>query len=136
MPIDTEEEYDPLLEHPLYVKIIPEHQNTYKLWDKYEIRIPDEESGDEGPYNYVFDAILVGKETELWGDIPNILKAYTARTRDGQEALERIYPLGADGSFDNDDELAVLIFLRIDQTKKFITMDSDVLVAQEGDIDK
>ena len=135
MSIDTEKEYDPLLEHPLYVKIIPEEHNTYELWDKYEIRIPDEEGGEDGPYNYVFDAILVGKEIEEWGYIPAILKAYAARTRDAQEALERIHPLGEEGSFNGDDELAVLIFLRIDQTKKFITMDNDVLLAQDGDIE-
>ena len=135
MPIDTEKEYNPLLEHPLYVKIIPNEQNTYKLWDEYEIRIPDEEGGDDGPYNYMFESILVGKEIAKWGDIPGILKAYTGRTRDAQEAMEKIHPLGADGSFDADDELAVLIFLRMDQTKEFITMDNDVLLGQEGDIE-
>lgn len=134
MVIDTEEEYVARLNHPLYVKIIPPEHNDYTLFKEYEIRIPDDERGDDGPYNYVFEAILVGITESTWGKIPGLLKAYTAKTRDAQEAEQIIHPLGVEGSFDADDELAVLFFLRKDETKKFITTEHDVLVAQNGDI--
>lgn len=134
MAIDTETEYNPRLQHPLYVKIIPEDHNDYELWEEYEIRVPDEENGEEGPYNYIFEAILVGMEIGEWQSIPALLKAYTANTRDGQEAQKRIHPLGREGSFDPDDELAVLIFLRKDETKEFILSEDEVLLAQEADI--
>lgn len=135
MAIDTEREYNPVLDHPLYTKIVPDDQNEYELWEEYEIRVPDEERGDDGPYNYVFDAILVGIEKAKWGEIPPLLKGYTTDTRDAQEAIEKIHPFGADGSFEDDDELVVLIFLRIDQTKEFITTDNDVLLIQGADTD-
>lgn len=135
MAIDTEEEYDPRLDHPLYTKIIPPEHNDYELWEEYQIRIPDEEKGEEGPYNYAFDAILVGKEIATWEEIPNLLKAYTAKERDAQTAMMKIHP-GADADYFNpDDELAVLFFLREDQTKEFITMEVDSLLAQEGDVE-
>lgn len=135
MAIDTETEYNPRLDHPLYVKIIPERHNDYTLWNEYSVRIPDEDRGEEGPYNYAFDAILVGKEIEVWKDIPALLKAYTAKTRDGDEALSTIHPRGDEGSFNPEDELAVLVFLRIDETKEYITTDADVLLAQQANIE-
>lgn len=130
MPIDTEEEYDPRLMHPLYCKIIPDNHNDYQLWEEYEVRIPDDDAGEDGPYNYVFEAVLVGKFNERWESIHPLLKAYTARTRDAQDAHDIIHPLGEDGSYSADDELTVLFFLRTDETKEFITMDSDVLIGQ------
>lgn len=135
MPIDTEGEYNPRLQHPLYCKIIPDNHNDYQLWQEYKIRIPDDEAGDDGPYNYAFEAILVGHEIETWESIHPLLKAYTAKTRDSSKALKQIHPLGDDGSFDADDELAVLFFLRTDETKEFITSEDDVLLAQDADVE-
>lgn len=132
MGIETEEEYNPRLQHPLYTKIIPPKHNDYTLWEEYEIRVPDEKHGDDGPYNYVFDALLVGVEETVWGEISPLLIAYTTNTRDAQEAEETIHP--TDGTFDDDDELVVLFFLREDETKKFITSDNEYLIAQDGEV--
>lgn len=134
MPIDTETDYEPRLQHPLYTKIIPPEHNTYTIGDEYEIRIPNDEKGDDGPYWYAFEAVLVGKERLMWSEIPPLLKAYTAKTRDGIEAKNKIHPSGADGDFDADDELLVLFFLRKDETKEFIKADNERLLAQDGEV--
>ena len=134
MPIDTERAYDPRLDHPLYCKIVPDTHNDYTVFSEYEIRIPDEEHGGEGPYNYVFNAVLVGKELATWAKIPGLLKGYVAKERDAEEALKTIHPEGDAGGFDDDEKLGVLFFLRIDETKKFITSEHDILLAQHGDI--
>jgi len=134
MPIDTERDYNPRLDHPLYCKIVPDDHNDYTVFNEYEVRIPDEEQGDDGPYNYVFDAILVAIEIATWDEIPALLKGYVAKERDGAEALRKIHPHDDAKEFDDDEELAVLFFLRKDETKKFITSEHDVLIAQDGDI--
>lgn len=134
MPIDTESEYNPRLDHPLYVKITPPNQNDYTLFNEYEVRVPDEDGGDDGPYNFIFEALLVGKEIVEWSEIPGLLKAYAANTQELEDAVNAIHPLGSEGTFAMDDELAVLFFLRKDETKKYITTDTDVLVAQEGEV--
>jgi len=124
MPIHTEEEYHPVMNHPIYVSITLPEQNKYTLWDNYEIRVPDEENGDDGPYNYVYDAILVGKSVEEWGEIPDIFKGYVAKSKHRDEIENHIHPLGEDGEFDDDDKVAVLTFLRKGATKRFITSDA------------
>lgn len=131
MPIHTEETYDPVMNHPIYVSITIPEQNKYTLWDGYEIRIPDEEGGDDGPYNYVYDAILVGKEVAEWGEVPDLLKGYTAKSKFPDEIEQNIHPLGEDGEFSDDDEVVVLIFLRKGATKKFITTPTEKVHAQE-----
>lgn len=135
MALETESDYNPRLDHPLYTKIVPPNQNSYELFKEYTIRIPDEDRGDDGPYNEAFDALLVGIEEVTWSEIPALLKAYTAKERDARKAEEAIHPLGSDGNFSDDDELLVLFFLRTDETKKYITTDADVLVAQAGDVE-
>lgn len=134
MPIDTEERYNPKMKCPLYVKLTYERFNDYTLFNEYSIRIPDEENGEDGPYYYVFDTVLVAKQTVKWSEIPNIVTAYVAKTRDAQTAIERIHPLGEEGEFEPDEELLLLVFLRIGEAKEYIMSDDEVLSAQEADI--
>lgn len=131
MPIDTERFYNPKMKCPLYAKLALEEFNDYTLFGEYEIRVPDEENGEEGPYNYVFNAILIAKEKVKWSEIPNLVTAYIANTRDIDEAVERIHPASEHGSFKPDDELLLLIFMREDEAKTFVVRDNNTITPQE-----
>lgn len=121
------------MSHAIYVKITIPEENDYNLWDEYEIRIADKENSDEGEYNYLHEAILISAVEEYWSNIPALLKGYVAKTRKMEKVIEKIHPLGENGSFDHDDEVVVLIFLRTDKAKDFIVSDTNVLHPQEAD---
>lgn len=136
MPIDTVRYYNPTMKEPVYVKITTPRQNTYDVFKEYRIRIADEEDGDEGPYNYIHEAVLISKEECEWNKVPDLLKGYVANTRDPNTALARIHPKGEDGSFDNDDEVVILVFLRKDKAKDLILSDNNVMDPQKGSIER
>lgn len=129
MAIDTFKYYHPKMKQLIYGKITTERQNDYTLFNEYEIRVPDEENGDEGPYNYTHNTILIGKEVVEWSDVPDLFIAYTAKARDREEAVERIHP-GKEGSFDSDDEVLLLLFMRVDEAKKFILNEEKIHTPQ------
>jgi len=134
MAIETVRVYHPKMKHPLYARLTVPERNDYTVFNEYEIRVPDEENGEEGPYNYVHDVILIAKQTVLWAELPGLLTGYVANTRDTEEAIRRIHPLGEDGSFDDDDELVLLVFMRTDATKNYILSDEETLTAQDGKV--
>lgn len=122
MAIDTFKLYCAKMKHPLYIKITKPEQNDYSLFTHYEIRVPDEENGEKGPYNYVHESILVGKQVVEWQEVPDLLKAYSANTRDEDVAMDRIHP-APDGEFSAEQEVVVLTFLRKDKAKELILSD-------------
>ena len=134
MPIDTVKYYNPKMKEPVYVKITTPQQNSYDIFKEYEIRIRDEENGEEGPYNYIHEAVLIAKTECKWSKLPDILKAYVANTRDVDEALKRIHPRGNDGSFDADDEVVILVFLRKERAKGLIGSDDNILDPRNSSI--
>jgi hypothetical protein len=133
MPIDTVKYYNPKMKEPAYVKITTPHQNSYDIFKEYEIRIRDEENGEEGPYNYMHEAVLIAKTECEWSKVPDILKAYVANTRDVGEALKRIHPRGSDSSFAAGDEVVILVFLR-SQLAKDLLVSGDLLDPRNSSI--
>lgn len=122
MAIDTLRGYVPKLALPLYTRITREHQNDYEVGKKYSMRVDDEqrqqEKGGKGPYNYTHEAILVAKEHMTLDEIPDILLAFEAHTSSRSEAIDWLSP--SEGSYDDEEELVVLLFLRLDKAVEWV----------------
>ena len=130
MAIETVKLYYPKMKHPVYARLALPERNDYTVFNEYEIRVPDQDNGEDGPYNYIHEAVLIAKTVCKWSKVPDILKAYVANTRDADEALERIHPRGSDGSFDADDEVVILVFLRKERAKEMIMSDEKIIDPQ------
>lgn len=112
MGIDSTLAYWPSMQLPVYTKITDPKFNNYTLGETYEIRIEDGDRAEEGPYNYVHDAILIGKWKCKLDEIPDILLALTFYTKSKNEALNNLEISG--------DNVVVLCFMRNDKVKEFI----------------
>lgn len=131
MAIDTLRSYGPKLALPLYTRITRERVNDYKVGKKYEMRIEDperqEEKGGRGPYNYTHPALLVGKEEYLFGEVPDVLLAFDAHTTSRSEAKDWLSP--SDPGYEDDTEVVVLFFLRLDETEEWVKGDGERIEA-------
>lgn len=106
---------------PLYTQIDDPRFNTYDVGEVYQIRIEDEERADEtdqdGPFNYVHDALLVAKQEMKLGDLPGPLLGFDLNAQSASEAEDRYPPGGTD---DNRD-VVLLVYLRLDKAKEFVS---------------
>lgn len=129
MPIETFEVYHPMMNLPVYLKLMPERHNDYQLMGKYDVRIPDaerqKEKGGDGPYNYAHECILVGRQEITWREVPDALLAMLGHTDSRKEARETVC-IG-EGEYDDDRELLLLTFLRLDKALEWIKEDTDIV---------
>lgn len=129
MPIDELTKYWPKIKLPVYTKITDPRYNDFTVGDTYEMRIEDsqrvEEHGETGPYNYVHECILIAKEEKKIKDIHPLLLAFDVHTSSRQEALKRLS--SDEQSWDDEREVEMLVLLRKDAVKEFVTSDMDVL---------
>ena len=136
MAIETVKLYYPKMKHLVYARLAFPERNDYTVFNEYEIRVPDTDNGGDGPYNYIHEAFLIAKQRTTWAELPGLVTGYIANTRDAQEAMERIHPLGEDGSFDDDTELVLLVFMRKDQTKKYILSGDETMIPHNAEINE
>lgn len=134
MAIDTVSMYHPAMKFPLWMKITTTHQNSYDLGNEYEIRIEDAErnrdKGGSGPYNYIHEAVLVGKwQTEV-GDIHPIVLGFCGNTQSQKEAIQSIQ--GSSRGLDSSSKVYVLTFLRKDIAKEMILEGPDIIPNEFG----
>lgn len=132
MPIDELVKYWPKIKLPVYTKITDPKYNDFDVGNEYRMRIEDperlEEKDESGPYNYIHECILIAKEETQLSELSNLLIAFDAHTRDRDNAL---YRLGSDNETWGDDKnVVLLVFLRKDAAKEFITSDIEILEAQ------
>lgn len=117
MAIDTIEQWHPKLALPLYTKITDPRQNDYTVGQVYEMRILDPDRArdrdQKGPYNYVHEAMLISMTTMDLEQVPDILLGFDQLTRSRSDALDSIT--------DNNGEIVMLIFLRLDVAKGIVT---------------
>lgn len=129
MPIGTVRRYTPKHSLPLYSRVVLRGHNDWTVGEKYDMRVEDpdrqEEKGGRGPYNYTHEALLVGKEEMVFGDVPRILLAFDAHSQKKSECMERTFP--SPEKVDGDTEVTVLFLLRLDKTKEFILSDLEVI---------
>lgn len=129
MAIDTAGEYVPEMNLPVYLKLTPPEQNSYELMKKYDVRIPDaprqEEKGGSGPYNYIHECILVGKTELEWREVPDVLLAVLGHTVSRSDAVETVCV--GEGEYEDDRELLLLSFLRLDRAQEFVQNGEEVI---------
>lgn len=129
MPIDELSKYWPKIKLPLYTKITDPRFNDFTVGEEYDIRIEDpdrvEEKDGSGPYNYIHECILIAKEKLTISELPGLVLAFDAHSRNKNKALKRISP--DNEKWDNDKEIVLLIFLRKDAVKEYVTSDIEVL---------
>lgn len=127
MAIETISWYHPKHKLPLYTRVTTPGQNSYSVGDTYEIRIEDteraEQTGDEPPYNYTHEAILVGEWSVKLSDVPGMLLAFDANTSSREEALDRVVP--GSKPYPDDKEMLVLTFLRKDAAQDFVLNEAE-----------
>ena len=125
MAIDTLYQYIPTYTLPMYTKIAKPRQNDYRVGEVYEMRIEDESrtqhKGQQNPYNYVHEALLVSRQDMRYGDVHPLVIALSGYSQSRSDAESVIQPSG--GGWDSDDEVSVLVFMRHDAVKKFIQGD-------------
>lgn len=116
MAIDTISQMHPKLALPVYTEIVSPQSNTYEVGEIYDRRIEDSERAmerdQEGPYNYIHDALLISKRKINIDEVPNILLAFDKDTEYRNEALEKIHTVNG--------EVLILVFLRIDKAKGMV----------------
>ena len=122
MAIETHCVYMPQHALPVYVKLTDPRFNDYKLWETYEIRYDGE---DEDGFNYAHEAMLVGRTECEWGEVEPMLIALLGHSRDMEEAVKMSFPTGSVP--EDDRNMAVLTFLRLDKTKEFVLGDTEPL---------
>jgi hypothetical protein len=129
MAIETVQQYNPKHKLPVYTHISLPGHNDWSVGDKYDVRIQDKErqkeKGGSGPYNYIHEAVLIAKEQMKYGDVSRIMLGFDAHTTSKSEAEERIFPDIED--MDEDTEVVVLVFMRLDRVKDFVTSGMDVI---------
>ena len=81
----------------------------------------------------IFTAVLISKETMEWQDIPQIIKAFDAKTLHKEEAEQTIHP--NDDKYDADEELNVLVFMRTENVKEYIN-DNDAIIKKPPLVDE
>lgn len=120
MPIEEITGYYPKMALPLYTRIADPKHNQYDVGEVYDIRVEDheraKETGQDGPFNYVHEAILVAKEEMEVGEIPGPLLAFDLHTAEPSKVDERLPP----GDSNKGRELIILVFLRLDMAKEFV----------------
>lgn len=129
MPIETVERYTPKHKLPIYTKIgLPGH-NDWEVGERYNVRVEDpkrrEERGDTGPYNPLHEAVLIAKEQMVYGDLSRILFGFDSHTTSKSEAEERVFPNPDD--VDEDTDIVLLVFMRLDKVKEFVSSGMDVI---------
>lgn len=133
MAIETTAAYVPKFQLPMYTMIRDPRFNDYRVGDKYDIRIEDEErqeeKGGSGPYSYIHQALLVGKQEYEYGMLPDVLMAFDAHTKSRKDAREFICP-GDD--CDEDRTFVVLFFVRLDKIPEWIQGEAERINPREG----
>lgn len=129
MAIETISAYVPKYALPLYTRITFPNHNDYDVGEKYDIRVEDEErqkeKGGKGPYNYTHESLLIAKEEVRFGAVWDILLAFDGHSKSKEEAIERIFPEGQ--LPDDDTQVVILIFLRLDRVKEWVESDTEVI---------
>lgn len=129
MPIESFEEYHPMMNLPVYLKLIPDRHNDYSVMSKYDVRIPDaerqSERGGDGPYNYTHECLLIGKQELTWREVPDALLAMLGHTASRSEAIKTVC-IG-EGEYDDGRELLLLTYLRLDKAHEWIEGDGDIV---------
>lgn len=127
MAIMTHSDYLPHHALPIYIKVEPMGFNSYEVGEEYEARYEDskraKEKGEDPPFNYAHEAILVGKSEMEFGDINPLILAFCGSSRDYDEAVERV--CASDTPYDDDREVKLLTFMRKDKSKEFILNDAE-----------
>lgn len=117
MAIDTISSLHPKLALPLYTKITHPRMNDYKVGEVYEMRLNDperaRERGQKGPLHYVHECMLLSMQQMDIEQVPDILLAFDQLTTSRSEALDSIP--------DDNGEVVILIFLRLDVAKGIVT---------------
>lgn len=130
MAIETVKWYHPQMRLPLWAKLEVKERNLYKVGKTYDIRVKDiqrqEEQGGEGPYNYTHQSVLVAKREVKYGDIDPVMLALLGNHKNPEEVKDRL-SLGIDGDIE-DEELVLLIFMRIDKAKEMVVSDDEIIV--------
>lgn len=129
MPISTENEYVPQMALPSYLKLIPPEHNDYEVNKKYDVRIPDherqDEKGGDGPYNYAHECLCVGIQELKWREVSDVLLAFLGHTDSRSEAIKTVCVGGEE--YDEDRDLILVTFLRLQRTKDWIDNGEDVV---------
>ena len=124
MAIETIQDYNQKYQLPVYTEVaLPEH-NDYELGEKYDIRVEDserqKEKGGKGPYNYIHESILIAKRRCLFGELEDVTLAFNARTQSRNEAVKDLSP---GEPLEDDREVVLLVFLRLDKVEGWVMGD-------------
>lgn len=129
MPIDRLEAYRPHHALPLYIKITDPKFNQYDVGTVYDIQVEDteraRESDQDPPFNDVHKSLLVAKRELKFKDLHPLIMAFETNSRDTELAMDRIVGKGIQP--EDDDNIVMLIYLRIDKTKDFIVEGGDAI---------
>lgn len=129
MAIDTFSMYHPKMSLPVYTKVTDPRHNDYQIGNVYEMRIDDEARAKKrnikGPHNWLHEALLIAKRDCKFGELEDVILAFDAKTKSREEAIERISPDIA--TWPDDKEVCLLIFLRVDKAKEFVTSEQDII---------
>lgn len=144
MAIETVVWYNPSYTLPIYLVIKRKRYiENGDVGDKFDMRIADrdrqEEKGGKGPYNYTHESVLIAQRVCEWQELEDIVKAYAAHSRDREDVHRFTHPQDG-GEWEDDDEVVLRVFLRLDAARDFITNDEYVqsrpwVPDYEGEID-
>lgn len=121
--------YHPKMSLPVYTKVTDPRYNDYTVGEVYEMRIEDSDRAEHrnisGPYNWLHKALLISKRECKFGELEDVLLAFDAKTKSRSEAVERLSP--SDITWPDDKDVCLLVFLRMDTAKEFVTSEQDII---------
>jgi len=116
------DDYEPKMSLPMYSVITFPKRQDWKVGNTYEMKVEDgkraESRSDEGLFNPMHEAILIGHEVMPLRSVPPVVLALDANTNVKSEAIERI-STGED-KYSEDKEVVVLSFVRKDTAISFV----------------
>lgn len=136
MTIHTSIGYYPKMTLPIYTVIKRPKYSGLEVGDKADVRVDDYDRQSDkegrGDYNYIHEALVVGKRESTWSELEDMLKAFDANAQKREKVNRRLHP--GDTTMDevgwaDDDDVVVFFLLRLDAARDFI-LDNEVAYPQ------